>query len=267
MSATYAYYSVPEYITGAITAVFALFILIGGVKRIGFFSSIRVPIICLLYLGISCLIIFSNITLLKEAFCSIFANAFSPTAATGGFVGATIGMSMRQGIFKAAFITEAGVGTAAISHSLANTDNPINQGIVAMYSIIGEMLNCFMSGLITLITGVWQLGRISNDLTLISFKTVLPTIGPVFYTILVTLFIIGTTIGNCLNGSKSFAFFTNNKFMNFYYVIIFFTIFFGAIFNTTTLWNIAEIILPIIMIPHVIGLIILTLRHRKELSA
>lgn len=267
MAATYAYYSVPEWATGFTTATFVLFMLMGGAKRIGSFSAKLVPAMCLLYFTICSFILFADITLLKEAFFSIFAHAFSPAAAIGGFMGSTVWIAARQGIFKAAFVTEAGVGTAAIPHALAHTNCPTNQGVLAMYSILGDTFFCFVSGIVALVTNVWQLGRISNDLPLLAFKSVLPTIGPIAYTGVVTLFVIGTAVGNSLNGSKSFAFFTNNRYMSFYYVLVFLSIVCGAIFNATTLWDFADIIMPMIMLPHVVGLIILALRHRKELAA
>lgn len=267
MAATYSYYAVPEYITGLVTATFVLFMLVGGAKRIAEFSSGLVPVMCFLYFGVCSAIIFSNISALKDALFLIFSHAFCPTAATGGFVGSTLWITMRQGIFKAAFVTEAGVGTAAIPHALADTNKPTNQGILAMYSIIGDTFFCFMSGIVALITGVWKLGRISNDLPILAFKSVFPTFGPLAYTAVVTLFIIGTAIGNSLNGSKSFAFFTNNRYMNYYYAFVFISIFLGSIFDAPLLWDIADLMLPMIALPNMLGLIILTLQHRKELSA
>lgn len=267
MAATYAHYAIPEYITGLATATFVLFMLIGGAKRIAEFSSALVPLMCCLYFSVCSAIILLNISALKDALLLIISHAFCPTAATGGFIGSTLWITMRQGIFKAAFVTEAGVGTAAIPHALADTDKPINQGILAMYSIIGDTFFCFMSGLVALITGVWKIGRISNDLPILAFKSVFPTFGPLAYTAVVTLFIIGTAIGNSLNGSKSFAFFTNNRYMNYYYTFVFVSIFLGSIFDAPLLWNIADLMLPLIALPNMLGLIILTLRHRKELSA
>lgn len=264
---TYAYYAVPEYVTGLAIAALVLYMLLGGAKRIAEFSSALVPVMCALYFAICSYIIFSNIAALQESIAAVFAHAFSSTAATGGFVGSTLLTSMRQGIFKAAFVTEAGVGTAAIPHALADTNKPTDQGILAMYSMIGDTFFCIMSGLVALITGVWKMGRIANDLPLFAFKSILPVAGPIVYTVVVTLFVVGTAIGNSLNGSKNFAFFTNNRYMNIYYALVCICLFCGATFTTATLWDLADLILPMIVLPHVVGLIILTLRHRKELSA
>ncbi|MBM18307.1 MAG: hypothetical protein CL947_04540 [Epsilonproteobacteria bacterium] len=266
MAATYEHYAVPEYVTGFIMALFVFFMLTGGAKRIGEFSSKLVPFMCTIYFILCSFIVVSDLTTLQNACISIITHAFSPTAPIGAFAGATILSTMRQGIFKSAFITEAGVGTAAIPHALADTDKPTNQGILAMYSIVGDTFFCIMSGLVTLVSGVWKLGKLSNDLPLLAFKAMLPTIGPIAYTIAVTLFIIGTAVGNSLNGSKSFAFFTNNQFMKAYYAFVSICIFCGAVFEAPTLWNVSDLILPMIAIPNIIGVLVLSLRYRKELS-
>lgn len=268
MAVTYEHHHVPDYITGIVMASFVFFMLVGGAKRIGEFSSKLVPFMCTLYFIACCFIILGDLNALSHAIISIFSHAFTPTAATGGFIGATLITAMRQGIMKSAFITEAGVGTAAIPHALAETDQPTNQGILAMYSIIGDTFFCMMSGIVALVTGVWTLGRISNDLPYLAFQAALPNFGSAIYTTTVTLFIIGTAVGNSLNGSKSFAFFTNNRFMYVYYSIVSICIFFGAIIDAPTLWSISEqIIMPLIIIPNLAGLLILTMRHRKELTA
>ena len=266
MAATYSHQGVPEHITGLIMASFVFYILTGGAKRIGFFSSKLVPVMCIMYFTLCCLVIFADLSVLQSAIMSIFKHAFTPAAPIGGFVGATVFTGLKEGVFKAAFITEAGVGTAAIPHALSDAKKPTNQGVLAMYSIIGDTFFCIMSGLVTIITGVWTYGQISNDLPLHAFKAALPNFGPLAYTATVTLFIIGTAIGNSLNASKSYAFFTNNRWMYFYYGFVSVCIFFGAVFDTRTLWDISELLIPLIAIPNLFGLLVLTKQHRTELS-
>ncbi|HSW75947.1 MAG TPA: amino acid carrier protein [Candidatus Saccharimonadales bacterium] len=266
LATTYAYHHIPEPLTGLIIAVFVLFMLISGTKTIGLFASKIVPFMYTTYLFSSFFIIFANIPALKDAIISIFTHAFSPTAAIGGFLGSTALMGLRQGIFKGAFTTEAGVGTAAIPHAYSDTDNAINQGILGMYSIFMNTFLSIISGLVTLVTGVWTMGKTSNDLTLYAFKFALPHFGTLALTTTVTLCIIGATLGNSFNGSKCFGFITNNRWLTTYYGFVSFFIFLGAIVDTPMLWDIADIILPLIVLPNIVGLFILTLRHRKELS-
>lgn len=267
LAAAYAYYAVPQYLTGSVVACFTLFMLIRGIKSIAELSTGLVPLHFIAYFALCCFVIFSDMHAFFQACLAIFTHAFSSTAAVGGFAGATLLTSIRQGTFKAAFVTEAGVGTAAIPHALADNKVPTNQGILAMYSTAGDVFCCLLSGLVTLVTGVWQSGRISNDLPLWAFKSKLPTVGPLAYVAVVTLFAIGTIVGNSLNASKNFAFFTNNRYLFFYYILIASCIFCGAVCHSATLWGLADLIMPLIVFPHIAGLIFLTLRHKKELQA
>lgn len=267
LAETYGRLGVSEYITGAITAVFVFYMLIGGAKRVGQFSEKLVPVMCATYLGVSLIILLQDISLIGEMFMLVINNAFTPTAATGGFLGATALMGMRQGVFKAAYVTEAGLGTAAFPHSLADTEHATDQGILGMYSVAIDTLFCLISGFIVLVTGVWTSGVTSNTIIFDAFNIGLPTVGPAILIFTLTLFVLGTAIGNSFNGSKSFGFFTNNKYLKVYYAFVACMLMFGAIADTTTLWYMMEIILPCAALPNLIGIIYLSILHRKELRA
>lgn len=265
LAEVYSTLGVPDYITGLTTATLVFFMLLGGAKRIGEFSSKLVPIMCITYLFASLFILFQDISLLREMITLVFKHAFSTTAATGGFLGATVMGALRQGIFKGVFVTEAGMGTAAIPHAMSDTKYPVNQGILAMYSVAIDTFFCLISGFVTLVTGVWTSGVISNTLIFEAFKIGLPTIGPFILIFSLTLFITGTAIGNSFNGSKNFAFLTNNRGIVGYYGFVAMLTLTGAIAYTPTLWNIMELLLPVTALPNLIGITILTIRYRKEL--
>jgi len=263
----YAHYHVEEYITGTLLALFILGMLLNGTKAIGKFAARIVPLLFIFYASTAIIILGSNMDLLREAILSIFQSAFAPTAPIGGFIGSTMLFGLRQGIFKGAFTTEAGIGTAAIAHSYAATDNPKQQAILGMYSIFINNFLCIVSGLIALVTGVWKLGSVSNDLALKAFTLAMPTFGPIILTATISICIIGATLGNSFNGSKTFGFFTNNRFMNIYYIFVAGLIFTGAIIDTQTLWQITDLLLPLIVIPNLLGIMFLTVRNRKELAS
>lgn len=265
LAEVYATFGMPDYVTGLCMASLVFFMLLGGAKRIGEFSSKLVPVMCITYLIASIIILTHDITILGQAFKAIFTQAFSTTAATGGFVGATVMTALRQGIFKGVFVTEAGMGTAAIPHSMADTNNPKNQSILAMYSVAIDTFFCLISGFVTLVTGVWMSGKISNALIFDAFKVGLPTVGPFILIFSLTLFVLGTAIGNSFNGSKSFAFLTNNKGILYYYGFVAMLIMTGAVAYTPTLWAVMELILPLTALPNLIGITILAIKYRKEL--
>lgn len=256
-----------EYITGTVTAIFVLYMLIGGAKRIGSVSSYLVPVMCISYLGACIFILLQNSSLFGQMCILVMREAFTGTAATGGFVGATVFMAIRQGVFKSAYVTEAGVGTAAFPHALADTDSPKDQGILAMYSVAIDAFFCLISGFVVLVTGVWTSGAPSNSLIYDAFDIGLPTIGPVILIFSLVLFVTGTAIGNSFNGSKSFGFFTDNKYFGWYYAFVTLVIFMGAMTDTPTIWAIMDVILPLTALPNLIGIMYLTIQNYKELQA
>lgn len=266
LSEVFGKLGVSEYITGAITALFVLYMLIGGAKRIGQLSSYLVPVMCTSYLLACLFILLQDIPLLGHMFMLVISKAFTPTAATGGFLGATVFTAMRQGIFKSAYVTEAGVGTAAYPHALADTDSATDQGILAMYSVAIDTFFCLISGFVVLVTGVWTSGATCNSLIYDAFDLGLPTIGPAILIFSLVLFVTGTAVGNSFNGSKSFGFFTGNKYLLSYYIFVVIMMFIGSVAPSLALWAIMDIILPLTVLPNLIGIIYLAIQHRKELS-
>jgi len=265
LAEVYSRLGVNEHITGVVMALFVLYMLIGGAKRIGKFSSLLVPIMCSIYLLASLFILLQNLSALGNAIFLIFTKAFTPTAATGGFIGASAIVGMRQGVLKSAFVTESGLGTAAIPHALADTNSAKNQGILAMYSVAIDTFFCIISGLVVLTTGVWQSNQTNNTLIYDAFQRGLPGVGPIILIISITLFAIGTALGNSFNGSKSFGFFTNNKYLKLYYAFVAIIIMLGSVMQTSTLWDIMEFILPLTALPNLIGIVYLSIKFRAEL--
>jgi len=126
---------------------------------------------------------------------------------------------------------------------------------------------CVISGLVTLITGVWTYKGGGNDLAFQAFQKAIPGLNPIAFTITITLCIIGATLGNSFNGSKSFSFFTNNRWMTWYYCAITLLIFLGALGDAPTLWSLTDLILPLVALPNIIGLLILVRRNHQDLLA
>lgn len=136
---------------GIVMAGLVAVVILGGIKRIGGATSRIVPTMCLLYVIASLIIIFSNITQVPSIIGKIFTEAFSAQAGYGGFIGAMI-----LGFKRAAFSNEAGLGSAAIAHAAARTNEPVREGIVAMIGpFIDTIVICLMTALVVLITGAY----------------------------------------------------------------------------------------------------------------
>jgi AGCS family alanine or glycine:cation symporter len=256
---------VPEWLTGMLIAVLVFIMLNGGAKRVGAFSSKIVPVMSVLYL-IACLsILYLNRFGLNDAFGLIFNNILSSTPAVGGFLGASIFSAFRSGIYKGAYITESGVGTAAIPHSMADVARPSDQGVLAMISVFADTFLCLLSGLLVLTTNVWKINYLSNILMYKIFGQTMPLFGRPILILTITLFALSTIIGNSFNGRQSFASITQYKYLMVYYIFICLAIFFGAVSNVPLVWAIIEVLLPFVVIPNALSIIYLAKKYRHIL--
>jgi len=252
---------VPEWVTGLLLATVIFFVLLGGAQRVSAFASKLVPLMFCMYVTFSLFILISDLHAVVEAFNLVFNAIISPAAAVGGFLGATVYAALKEGTFKAVFITESGMGTASIAHSMSDVKHPIDQGILAMYSVAADAFLCLLSGLLVLTSGVWKQGIFSNTLVLQVFENKLPVIGPFFFITSVVLFISTTALGNSFNGGQSFATFTQYRWIRTYYAFAALVIFISSLIEVPIVWAIMDLVLPLVAVPNLIGLLILTIRN------
>lgn len=149
---------IPVMVTGAVMALLVFFVIVGGVKSIARVASVLVPFMALAYIAGSIAVLATNFGAVPAAFASIFTEAFSGTAAAGGFIGAAFAAAIREGANRGSFSNEAGLGSAAIAHASAQTRNPHRQGSIAMLSpFIDTIVVCTMTALVILTaTGNFQ---------------------------------------------------------------------------------------------------------------
>ena len=144
-------------ITGAILAVLLGMVIIGGIKRIARVTSVLVPFMAILYLIGALLVIFSHPENILSSFGSIFADAFTGSAAAGGFLGATFAFAMNRGVNRGLFSNESGQGSAPIAHSAARAPEPVSEGMVALLEpFIDTICICTLTGLVVLASGAWN---------------------------------------------------------------------------------------------------------------
>ncbi|VAW00383.1 Sodium:alanine symporter family protein [hydrothermal vent metagenome] len=138
-------------VTGAIMAVMVFAVIIGGVKSIARVATILVPFMAIAYVLAASAVLMMNFAEIPAALGEIFARAFTPTAAGGGFLGGWLMIAMREGANRGSFSNEAGLGSAAIAHASAQTDDPVRQGTIAMLgTFIDTILVCTMTALVIL---------------------------------------------------------------------------------------------------------------------
>lgn len=149
-------FDIPEVLTGGVASVLLAFVIIGGVTRIAAFASRVVPFMALLYFVGAAAVIITNYENVIPSFISIFSNAFTGSAAVGGFVGATFAFAFNRGVNRGLFSNEAGQGSSAIAHSSAITEEPVSEGMVSLLEpFIDTIVICTITGLVILSSGVW----------------------------------------------------------------------------------------------------------------
>ena len=149
-------FNIPKIVTGSVLAVLLWMVIIGGIKRIAQIASKLVPFMALWYLVGSFAVILSNYENIIPSLQSIFIHVFTPAAAVGGFLGASVAAALTRGVNRGLYSNEAGQGSAPIAHASSKTENPIEEGMVSILEpFIDTIVICTITGLVILSSGVW----------------------------------------------------------------------------------------------------------------
>ncbi len=150
-------FGIPHIITGLVLSVLLATIIIGGIKRIALVTSRLVPTMAVIYFIGAIAVILYNYQNVIPSIISVFADVFSGSAATGGFLGATIAFAFNRGVNRGLFSNEAGQGSAPIAHSAARAHEPVSEGLVALLEpFIDTIIICTLTGITLLSSGVWS---------------------------------------------------------------------------------------------------------------
>jgi AGCS family alanine or glycine:cation symporter len=150
-------FGVNKIATGAVLALLLGAVIIGGIKRIAKVTSTLVPAMALIYFIGAMFVILTNYQNIIPSFLSVFTDAFTGTAAVGGFLGAGFAFTFNKGVNRGLFSNEAGQGSAPIAHSAAKAHEPVSEGMVAILEpFIDTIIICSLTGLVLLSSGVWN---------------------------------------------------------------------------------------------------------------
>ncbi len=153
------YFKVPSIVSGIVLALVVGLVIVGGIKRIGAVAGRIVPFMCLLYLIAAMVVLVMNFTQIPAMLKLIVVEAFTPSQASGAFLGGTAGYALLWGMKRALFSSEAGQGSSPIAHSAAKTDEPAREGIVAgLEPFIDTIVVCTITSLVILSTGAHNRG-------------------------------------------------------------------------------------------------------------
>ena len=254
---------IPSWAFGIGVAVLVGIVIIGGISRIASVTGKLVPLMAVIYI-LACLwIILSNIGELPSAIGTIFSGAFSPQAVGGGFVGVMI-----QGIRRSAFSNEAGVGSAAIAHSAARSDEPLREGLVSLLEpLIDTIVICNMTALVIVITGVYQDEAVGDGVLLTSnaFNTVVDWF-PSVLAFAVALFAFSTMISWSYYGERAWEYMFGNSTILVYKGIFVFCVFVGAVVNLGAVLDFSDMMLLAMSIPNLIGCYLLSGELASDLN-
>ncbi len=249
-------------VTGIIVVFILLFAVFGGINRVGIILSKLVPFIFTFYVSFALYVIFKNISMLPESLKLILDCAFSTKALCGGTAGITILTAIKEGIYKSIFITEAGLGTGSIAHSFADVKKPTDQGILAMFSSIANIVLCSLSGLITIITGLHKEPNLSSEIIYKAFKLNCPIYGIQYFLLLsISLFAVSSLIGDAFNGGQNFAALFGYKRIKLYFILTSIIAFVGSIIQTPFIWNLMDLVTSVVAVFHLAGLLFLAFRY------
>ena len=265
----------PKVATDAILTFFIAAITIGGLQSIAKVASGIIPFMAFLYIAISFGLLVANIDQLPAAVALIFADAFTGSAAAGGFAGSTVMMAMQNGIARGVFSNESGLGSAPIAAAAAKTKYPAEQGLISMTgTFIDTIIICTMTGIALVITGVWQGDAAGAAMTSAAFAATYGTVGSQLLTIALALFAFTTILGWNYYGERACIYLFGTKGVLPYRLIFIVLIACGAFLKLEAIWILADIVNGLMAIPNLIALIALSsvvvaetklyLKHRQE---
>ena len=258
-----------RWVFGLIMAIMVGIVIIGGIQRIAGVAEKIVPLMCGIYIAACLYILFINFAEIPSAFALILKSAFTSEAGYGGFIGVLI-----TGFRRAAFSNEAGVGSAAIAHSAAKSEYPVQEGIVALLEpFIDTVVICTMTALVIVITGAYanplygELIQANQGAALTSraMGEVIPWF-PYVLSISVVLFAFSTIISWSYYGERCFSYIFSEKYALLFKLSLCIVVFLGAITTSTNVLEFGDLMILGMAFPNILGVYFLVPRVKKELN-
>ncbi|MBU2898140.1 alanine/glycine:cation symporter family protein [Vibrio hepatarius] len=255
-------FGMPRNVSAIILTILVAFVTLGGIKSIAKVAGMVVPAMAVFYV-LACLsVIVINAEHLMSALKLVVVSAFSSSAATGGFLGASIMLAIQSGIARGVFSNESGLGSAPMAAAAAKTDSCVRQGLISMTgTFFDTIIICTMTGLALILTGAWQSDFSGAAMTTHAFAVGLnaETLGPVLVSTGLIFFAFTTILGWNYYGERCVVFLLGTKAVLPYKIIFVVLVASGAFLHLDMIWIIADIVNGLMAIPNLIGL--LALRH------
>jgi AGCS family alanine or glycine:cation symporter len=254
-------FGVPTWAVGLLVCVLTACVILGGVRSIATVCMILVPFMAVFYV-IGCIVILiMNGSYVWPAIQLIVHAAFSPEAAGGGFVGATVMMAARYGIARGLFSNESGMGSAPIVAAAAQTRNPVRQALVSSTGTFWDtVVICALTGIV-LVSSILAYPDISYAdgaaLTKVAFSKI-PYVGAPLLSFGILTFAFSTILGWSYYGESAVNYIEHRRSNRFYRILYIVALFFGSIISLDIIWNIADCMNALMAIPNLIALLLLS---------
>lgn len=269
-------FNLPTWITGIALAGMTMAVLVGGIKAIGRVTARLVPVMIVFYVVSSVYILGVNIPQIPAAFGQVFTQAFTGTAATGGFIGSTIMIAVQFGMARGIFSNESGMGSAAIAAASAQTTHPVRQGLVSMtQTFIDTIIVVTCTGLVIITTGVWSQidpstgKQISSAIiTGEAFSHGLPgRWGHLVVTLSLVMFAYSTILGWAYYGERNIERLAGRGAVMPFRMLFSVVVFFGCTVQLGVVWNFSDMMNGLMAIPNLIGLLVMSGLVARETRA
>lgn len=263
MSSALEYY-IPDYsntvwpmVVGTILAVITGLVIWGGVHRIGFISSVIVPVMATIYILMGLVTMVLNIAELPHVLGIILEEAFDVRAIAGGFAGSAVVLGIKRGLFS----NEAGMGSAPNASASADVEHPVKQGLVQIISVfIDTILICSSTAFMLLLSGVEGKSGVLDGIPYVQ-KAISVNVGDWgihFITLSIFAFAFTSLIGNYCYAESNILFIKNNKVvLNVFRVTCLAAIFLGAQADFSLVWNLADVTMGFMAIVNIIAIFLL----------
>ncbi|GAB3701783.1 alanine/glycine:cation symporter family protein [Corynebacterium nasicanis] len=263
-------FGISPQITGVVIFIFVGAVLLGGIQAIGRITAAFVPMMVILYVVAGIVVLILQAGQIPAALALIFSDAFTGTAATGGFVGAGIMLAIQFGVARGIFSNESGMGSAAIAAAAAKTSHPVRQALVSMtQTFIDTLIVVSITGLVIVTAGVWDTGReTAGTMTAAAFSTSLPgEWGGTIVSLSIIFFAFSTLIGWSYYGERSLESLVGRMGTIPYRMLFTVTALIGATVELELVWSFSDLANGLMALPNLIGLLILSGLVARETKA
>ena len=258
-------FSIPNWLTAILLLILAGAVILGGIKRVAEVSGKLVPYMAVAYVIMCLIVILMNFSSIPRVFLWVISDAFTPTAAQGGFAGATIMVAIQMGMARGIFSNEAGLGSAPMAHAASTAESPLVQAAIGMLDVfIDTIIVCSMTGLAILVSvndqgaALWSSGISGGTLTAAAFKQNLSTFGEYGVTICLTLFAFTTALGWCVYGERCVIYLFGDRAQKIFRIIYVISFGLGAVLTLNVVWLFADTANAFMAFPNIIGILLLS---------